>query len=54
VIEDYKVELKRVEYDVEHTLATIDESALSEDDREMLKEVFRRGASVLNNGQKGA
>jgi putative phosphoesterase len=53
VIEDFKVELKRVEYDVEKTLATIDESALSEGDREMLKEVFRRGASVLNNGQKG-
>jgi putative phosphoesterase len=52
VIEDYKVELKRVEYPVEQTLEVIEASGLSQGDRDMLKEVFRRGASVLSNGHK--
>lgn len=54
VIEDYKVELKRVEYPVERTFQAIDDSGLAEGDREMLKEVFRRGASVLSNGGQRA
>ena len=54
VIEDYKVELKRVEYPVEKTLEVIAQSGLPEGDRKMLEEVFRRGQSVLNNGHKGA
>jgi len=52
VIQDYKVELKRVEYPVEETLEAIAKSALAEGDRKMLEEVFRRGASVLSNGQR--
>jgi putative phosphoesterase len=52
VIEDYKVELKRVEYPVDRTLEVIRASALAEADKEMLAEVFRKGASVLNNGHR--
>ncbi len=52
IIEDYKVELKRIEYPVEQTLEVIKASSLPEPDKEMLIEVFRRGASVLGNGQR--
>jgi putative phosphoesterase len=52
VIEDYKVELKRIEYPVEDTLDVIRSSGLSDTDKEMLFEVFRKGASVLSNGQR--
>src|SRR5262245_13450031 len=52
IIEDYKVELKRAEYPVEKTLEVIDASSLADGDKEMLREVFRKGASVLNNGQR--
>jgi putative phosphoesterase len=52
VIEDYKVELKRVEYPVEETIEAVANSGLAEGDRKMLEEVFRRGASVLSNGQR--
>jgi putative phosphoesterase len=51
VIEDYKVELKRVEYPIDKTLEVIQASSLSDADKEMLGEVFRKGASVLSNGQ---
>jgi putative phosphoesterase len=54
VIEDYRVELKRIEYPVEKTLEAIEASGLPATDREMLAEVFRRGASVLGNGHSGA
>ncbi len=53
IIEDYRVELKRIEYPVEKTLEVIDASPLSDADKEMLAEVFRKGASVLGNGQAG-
>ncbi len=53
VLEDYKVELKRVEYPVEKTIATILQSELSAADQEMLCEVFRRGQSALLNGHRG-
>jgi putative phosphoesterase len=52
VIEDYKVELKRIEYPVEQTLEVIKGSPLPDSDKEMLMEVFRKGASVLGNGQR--
>src|SRR5262245_1795229 len=52
VIEGDSVELKRVEYPVEQTLEVIQASGLPARDKEMLCEVFRRGASVLGNGQK--
>jgi putative phosphoesterase len=55
IIEDDKVELKRIEYPVERTIEAIRESTLSDEDKEMLTEVYRRGASVLNgsNGKNG-
>jgi putative phosphoesterase len=53
VIEDYNVELKRVEYPVEEVVAVIEASPLAGPDKEMLSEVFRRGKSALNgNGYK--
>jgi putative phosphoesterase len=43
VIEDYKVELLRVEYPVEETVATIQASTLPQTAKEVLAEVFRTG-----------
>ena len=52
VIEDYKVELKRLEYPIEDTVRVIQESGLPEEARETLAAVFRTGEvpSRLNNG----
>jgi len=44
VIEDFKVDLKRVEYRVEDTVATVTASALPDAAKEMLIEVFRTGS----------
>jgi putative phosphoesterase len=44
VIEDYKVDLKRVEYPIEDTVATINDSSLPDAAKEMLIEVFRTGS----------
>lgn len=52
VIEDYNVELKRIEYPVEDTLAVIDASPLSDGVKQMLGDVFRRGASASSNGRQ--
>jgi putative phosphoesterase len=49
VIEDYKVELQRVEYPIEETVATIQASTLPEPAKELLAEVFRTGKG--NNGR---
>jgi putative phosphoesterase len=43
IIEDYKVELLRVEYPVEETVATIQASTLPQTAKEVLAEVFRTG-----------
>jgi putative phosphoesterase len=43
VIEDYKVELKRLEYPVEETVRVIQESSLPEAARDTLAAVFRTG-----------
>jgi putative phosphoesterase len=43
VIEDNRVELKRVEYDVEATIRTIQESSLPEPGKALLAEVLRSG-----------
>jgi hypothetical protein len=51
IIQDYNVELKRVEYPVEETVSVIAASSLSDQDKEMLAEVFRRGQSPVYNGQ---
>ncbi|MBY0230721.1 MAG: YfcE family phosphodiesterase [Gemmataceae bacterium] len=50
VIEDYNVQLKRVEYPVERTVEAVMRSLLPQPVKHMLAEVFRRGASVLQNG----
>jgi putative phosphoesterase len=52
VIEDYNVELKRVEYPVEETIRVIEESSLSDGVKGALAEVFRRGSTSAGNGQK--
>ena len=51
VIQDYKVELKRIEYPIEKTLEVIQASSLSDVGKEMLCEAFRRGQSPMTNGQ---
>jgi putative phosphoesterase len=43
VIEDNRVELKRVEYDIEATIRTIQESTLPEPGKALLAEVLRSG-----------
>jgi diadenosine tetraphosphatase ApaH/serine/threonine PP2A family protein phosphatase len=49
VIEDYKVELKRVEYPVEETVQSVLASALPESAKDFLVEVFRTGRSRNDN-----
>jgi putative phosphoesterase len=49
VIEDYKVELQRVEYPFEETIATVQASTLPDPAKELLAEVFRTGKG--NNGK---
>ena len=46
VIEDFKVELRRVEYPVEETVATIQASALPDAAKEQLADVFRTGKAM--------
>lgn len=52
ILENYNVELKRVEYPIHQTLEVIEQSDLPASDREMLAEVFRRGQSILTNGHR--
>jgi putative phosphoesterase len=49
IIQDYNVELKRIEYPIEDTVAVIQTSSLGDADKEKLTEVFRRGQSPINN-----
>ncbi len=51
VIEDYTVDLKRVEYNIEDTLGVIQASSLPDDAKDLLAEILRTGAASLN-GQK--
>ena len=46
IIEDFKVELRRVEYPVEETVATIQASALPDAAKEQLADVFRTGKAM--------
>jgi putative phosphoesterase len=46
VIEDYKVEFKRVEYPYEEAVAAVRESALPTAAKDMLADVLRTGASI--------
>jgi diadenosine tetraphosphatase ApaH/serine/threonine PP2A family protein phosphatase len=43
IIEGNKIELKRVAYPVEETIARLDASALPEKAKEMLREIYRHG-----------
>jgi putative phosphoesterase len=51
IIEDYKIELKRVEYPFEDTIRRVQGSPLPSTAKEMLAEVFRTGSSSSRNGQ---
>jgi putative phosphoesterase len=52
VIEDYKVELKRIEYAVEDTVRNVQDSTLPDLAKELLVEVFRTGRSRNGNNNK--
>jgi putative phosphoesterase len=52
IIQDYNVELKRMEYPIESAVAVIQASSLAEADKEKLTEVLRRGQSPPANGTK--
>jgi len=51
VIEDYTVDLKRIEYPVDDTIAAVYASPLPENAKHMLADVFRTGAAAPN-GQR--
>src|SRR5262249_6398216 len=57
IIDNQRVELKRLEYPVEDTIRVIDESKLSDNDKALLAQVFRTGTIARakgggeNNGQ---
>jgi putative phosphoesterase len=52
VIEDFRVELKRVVYPVEDTVAAVQAANLPEQAKTLLAELFRTGAPAIN-GQSG-
>jgi putative phosphoesterase len=49
IIDDHRVEIKRVEYPVEEAVRTIQESPLPDQAKEMLAEVLRNGRSMRSN-----
>jgi putative phosphoesterase len=53
LIEDYKVDLKRVEYPVADTVEAVQASNLPEQGKALLTEVFRTGASTANGLKLG-
>src|SRR5207244_10913214 len=53
IIEDYKVELKRVEYPVADTIAAVEATNLPEQAKNVLAEVFRTGAGTANGIKTG-
>jgi putative phosphoesterase len=52
LIEDHRVELKRLEYPIEETVRTVQESSLADPVKAMLAEVFRTGKSVTKTNNK--
>ncbi len=48
IIEDFKVELKRVEYPLADTIAAVDATNLPDQAKALLAEVFRTGAATAN------
>jgi putative phosphoesterase len=55
IIDDNRVELKRVEYPVERTIRAVHESSLPDQAKEMLSEIFRTGRSAqkTDNNKNG-
>jgi putative phosphoesterase len=53
LIEDNRVELKRVEYPIEDTIRVIQESALPDEAKELLAGVYRTGGGIAKNDGKG-
>jgi putative phosphoesterase len=51
IIEDYKVDLKRIEYPVADTIAALEATNLPEQGKSLLAELFRSGSPSMN-GQK--
>jgi diadenosine tetraphosphatase ApaH/serine/threonine PP2A family protein phosphatase len=47
VIENNKVELKRIEYPVDQTIRLVRESSLPEQAKELLSQVFRSGSPTM-------
>jgi putative phosphoesterase len=52
VIDNNRVEVKRIEYPVEATVRAVQESTLPEPAKEMLSEVFRTGRSIPNKNHQ--
>jgi putative phosphoesterase len=52
ILEDFQVQLKRVEYPVEATVRTVEESTLPDTAKEQLIEVFRHGGTPLKKKLK--
>jgi predicted phosphodiesterase len=52
IIEDRQVQLRRVEYPVEETVQTIQQSALPEPAKDLLSQVFRTGAMPKTESSK--
>jgi putative phosphoesterase len=48
LIENFKVDLRRVEYPIDETITTIQASSLPDNAKEMLAEVLRTGAQAVN------
>jgi putative phosphoesterase len=53
VIEDYKVDLQRIEYPVEDTVAALQASPLPDPAKEMLAELFRTGGATPSPEPRG-
>jgi predicted phosphodiesterase len=51
VIENFRVELKRIDYPIETTVRQIQESPLPDQAKEMLAEVYRTGDLQTNRGK---
>lgn len=53
VIEDYTVDLKRIEYPIEDAVAAVRASSLPDNAKDMLAEVYRTGAPSANGQKNG-
>jgi putative phosphoesterase len=51
ILDDNRVELKRIDYPVDDTIRVIQQSSLPEQAKDLLAEVFRTGTATASNGQ---